>query len=179
MRTRRRAHFQGTEGVLIGDIDNLREGELTLGSLERWISVVREALPDVTIYAFGDSIPSDERTFGVQIIEHKRADRHAVLSQLRLFVSPAAFWVDTLPIKAAAIGVPVLFGSDSRVGECLGSGGISVESMSELTTALPEYYRDPLVWRVQSEAVAAAARLSDFRVLGAEYYLKLAELVEK
>ena len=179
VRTRRRAHFQGTEGVLIGDIDNLREGELTLGSLERWISVVREALPDVTIYAFGDSLPSDERTFGVQIIEHKRADRHAVLSQLRLFVSPAAFWVDTLPIEAAATGVPVLFGSDSRVGECLGSGGISVESMSEVTTALPEYYRDPLVWRVQGDAVATAARLSDFRMLAAEYYLKLAELVGK
>jgi len=51
--------------------------------------------------------------------------------------------------------------------------------MSEVTTALPEYYRDPLVWRVQGDAVATAARLSDFRMLAAEYYLKLAELVGK
>jgi len=179
IRTRRRAHFQGTEGVLIGDLDNLRKAELTLGSLDRWISVVSAALPDVTIYAFGESMTSDERTFGVQIIEDKRADRHVVLSQLRLFVSPVAIWVDPLPMEAAAAGVPVLYGSGSRVGECLGSGGIGVQSMSELTTALPEYYRDPLVWRVQSDAVAAAARLSDFHVLAAEYYLKLAELVEK
>jgi len=179
IRTRQRAHFQGTEGVLIGDIDSLRKSELMLGSLEQWISAVHKALPDVTVFAFGNSIPSDGRTFGVQIIEHKGADRHVVLSQLRLFVNPVAMWVDTLPIEAAAAGVPVLYGAGGRVGECLGSGGIGVRSMSELTTALPEYYRDPLVWRAQSDAAAAAARLSDFRVLAAEYYVKFAELVRK
>ena len=179
IRTRRRAHFQGTEGVLIGDLDNLRKAELTLGSLDRWISVVSDALPGVTIYAFGDSITSDERKFGVQIIEDKRADRHAVLSQLRLFISPVAFWSDPLPIQAAAAGVPIFYGADSRLGECLGNAGIAVKALSDLSASLPAYYRDPVIWRVQSDAVAATARLSDPHILSANYYSKLVELAEK
>jgi hypothetical protein len=133
----------------------------------------------VTIYAFGESTPSDERTFGVEFIEHKRDNRQSVLSQRRLMVSPVAFLADALPIEAAATGVPVLYGSDSRLGECLGGAGVGVGSLSELAALLPAYYQDPLVWRAQSVAAATAARLSDFRVLAGQYYLKLADLVEK
>jgi len=94
-------------------------------------------------------------------------------------VSPVAYLADTLPIEAAATGVPVFYGSDSRLVECLGSAGIGVRSLSELAALLPAYYKDPLVWRAQSVAVATAARLSDFRALAGQYYLKLADLVEK
>ena len=179
IRTRRSARFHETEGVLLGDLESLQESKLTLGSLDRWISVIREALPGVPIYALGDSRAPDEPTFGVEIIEHKSGYRDAVLARYRLMISPVAFLADALPIEAAAAGVPVLYGADSRVGECLRSAGIGVGSLSELAALLPMYYQDPLLWRAQSVAVTTAARLSDFRALATQYYLKLVDLVKK
>lgn len=171
--------FHETNGIFLGDFAKLVNDDLfSTPPAERWLDAIRRAVPEAPLYAVRQYQPKERRELGVTILPFLRDDYSEILSGMRLMVSPFRHVTfEMVPPEVAALGVPVVYHKmEHALSAYLGMGGIEVESPEQLADTLPDLYRDPTVWRMQSRAGQRRATSLDYRLMASQMYLRLKAL---
>src|SRR5262245_7276589 len=180
VQTRHRASFHDSEGVLLSRHDGLCDESLLSEPVGVWLDAIRVALPEVPRFALGDYGCEMLRDLGVEIISIAEGSVAERMSKMRLMVSPLRYHpFETEPLKAAAVGVPVVYcKTQQSLSAYLGAAGVEVSSPADLSETLPLLYNDPIAWRAGSRAGIRRAQSLDYRATRGHLYSALSRLVE-
>ncbi|MFI7481960.1 FkbM family methyltransferase [Kocuria sp. M1R5S2] len=171
------ASFGESEGVFVGDIAKLSDDYLLSHPAKEWISAIRQALPEVPLYALQQYRPRYD-TSGIDVDEvwpFLTDDFAERISRTRIMLSLVKYATfEMVPMEVASLGVPVVYQPmPQSLTEYLGLGGMVANQPSDLLDILPPLYNDPIVWRSQSQAGILRAMSSELNNTAGQMYVRL------
>ncbi|MGG5171542.1 FkbM family methyltransferase [Pseudarthrobacter sp. J1738] len=176
------AEFHKSEGIFVGDIAKLSDDGLMTHPAKEWLSAIRRAVPEATIYGVRQYKPRYDVPLDVDVVwPFLREDFSEKVSAMRLMVTPIKYATfEMVPVEVAALGVPVVYQEmPQSLSEYLGLAGVRVDTPEELEACLPILYRDPLVWRGQSRAGRLRAQSADLQSAAGQMYMRIATLAKR
>lgn len=175
------ADFGSSEGIFLGDVAKLSDASLMDHSVHEWIAAIREALPNVPLFAVRQYIPRHHVDLDIDVVwPFLHEDFSDKLSKMRLMFTPIRYATfEMVPAEAAGLGVPVIYTPmPQSLSEYLGLSGVQVSSPSELAAVLPDLYYDPAVWRSHSTAGFHRMMGQSVSATAGQMYLRLRQLTQ-
>lgn len=165
-----------TEGIFLGDLQKLLNHGLVDGPIEDWISALRKALPDVTLYGvrqYGGKVDRDLGLTVVPFVPGRAWEAWLASRRIVCCLTPHATY-EMIPIEAGGLGIPAVYRPMPQShSESISTAGIQVSTPSEFAAACAALYHDSTLWNMFSNAASLRAQSAHIRNIAASLHVQL------
>jgi len=173
--------FEKRNGIFVGDLQKLYNENIIGGRVEEWLEAIKQALPDVDLYAVRQYGGKIDRDLGIKVIPYSTDDWHQQLAQFRLCICLNLFSTfEMIPVESVGVGTPVIHRNmPQSLSEYLGQSSIEVTTPAELGEACKLLYHDRALWGDISHSGTLLAKSHKIELAKSMLHLKLSMIMSK